>query len=167
MSVELILVRHAIAFERDPQRWPDDRLRPLSPAGRQRFRKAARGLARWLPEVDRVFTSPLVRARDTATLLTKHAGWPAAAECPALAPRSEPEAVFAFLRRQRGTRIALVGHEPDLSTFAAACLPASLSERSFEIKKGGILCIDFEGRPSAGAGVLTAFVPPRVLRAIR
>jgi len=139
----------------------------LSPAGRQRFRKAAQGLGRWLPEVDRVFTSPLVRARETATLLTEHAGWPAAVECPPLAPRSDPEAVFAFLRRQRGKRIALVGHEPDLSTLAAACLPGSPSARSFEFKKGGLVCIDFEARPSAGTGVLTAVMPPRVLRAMR
>jgi phosphohistidine phosphatase len=167
VSVELILVRHAIAFERNPQRWPDDRLRPLTRAGRQRFRKAAEGLSRWLPEVDCVFTSPLVRARDTATLLTEHAGWPKARECPALAPRSDPEAVFAFLRRQRGKRIALVGHEPDLSTLAAACLPGSPGASAFEIKKGGVVGIDFEGRPSAGTGVLTAFVPPRMLRAMR
>jgi phosphohistidine phosphatase len=167
VSVELILVRHAIAFERNPLRWPDDRLRPLTPAGRQRFRKAAEGLAHWLPEVDGVFTSPLVRARETATLLTEHAGWPAAVECPALAPRSDPEAVFTFLRRQRGKRIALVGHEPDLSALTAACLPGSPSARSFEIKKGALVCLGFEGRPSAGTGVLTALVPPRVLRVMR
>jgi phosphohistidine phosphatase len=167
VSVELILVRHAIAFERNPLRWPDDRLRPLSPAGRQRFRKAAQGLGRWLPEIDRVFTSPLVRARETASLLTEHAGWPAAVECPPLAPKLDPEAVFTFLRKQRGQRIALVGHEPDLSTFASVCLPGSGSARGFEIKKGGVVCIAFEGRASAGTGVLAAFVPPRVLRAMR
>lgn len=167
MSVELILVRHAIAYERNPLRWPDDRARPLTPAGRQRFRKAAEGLGHWLPEVDCVFTSPLVRARETATLLTEHAGWPPAVECQALAPRSEPAAVFAFLRRQRGKRIALVGHEPDLSTLGAACLPGSPSARALEMKKGGILCLAFESRPSAGSGLLTAFVPPRVLRAMR
>jgi phosphohistidine phosphatase len=167
VSVALILVRHAIAFERNPLRWPDDRLRPLTPAGRRRFRKAAEGLSRWLPEVDRLFTSPLVRARETATLLTEHAGWPAAVECPPLAPRSDPEAVFTFLRRQRGKRIALVGHEPDLSTLATACLPGSPSARSFELKKGGLVCIEFEARPSAGTGVMIAFVPPRVLRGMR
>jgi len=167
VSVELLLVRHAIAFERNPLRWPDDRLRPLSPAGRQRFRKAAEGLGRWQPEIDRVFTSPLVRARETASMLAEHAGWPTAAECPALAPRSDPEAVFTFLRRQRGQRFALVGHEPDLSTLVAACLPGTPSARSFEIKKGGLVCIAFEARPTAGTGLMTAFLAPRVLRTMR
>jgi hypothetical protein len=46
-------------------------------------------------------------------------------------------------------------------------LPGSPSARSFEFKKGGVVCIAFEGRPSAGTGMLTAFVPPRVLRAMR
>jgi phosphohistidine phosphatase len=167
VSVELILVRHAIAFERDPLRWPDDRLRPLTPAGRQRFRKAAQGLSHWLPEVVRVFTSPLVRARETATLLAEHAGWPAAVECPPLAPRSDPEVVLTFLRKHRGKRFALVGHEPDLSTLVSVCLPGSASARAFESRKGGLVCIGFEGRARAGAGVLVAFVPPRVLRAMR
>lgn len=167
MSVELILVRHAIAFERNPLRWADDRLRPLSPEGRQRFRKAAQGLGRWLPDIDHLFTSPLVRARETATLLTEHAGWPAAVECAPLAPPGDPENVFGFLRRQRGKRIALVGHEPDLSKLAATCLQGSPSARSFEIKKGGVLCIAFEGRASAATGVMSAFIPPRVLRGMR
>src|SRR6185312_16937505 len=104
--------------------------------------------------------SPLVRARETATLLSEHAGWPTAVDCVPLVPGSDPEAVFAFLRRQRGKRIALVGHEPDLSRLAAACLPGSPSARSFELKKGGLLCVQFEGRASAGTGVLTSFVPP-------
>lgn len=167
MSVELVLIRHAIAFERNPLRWPDDRARPLTPAGKERFRKAATGLAKWLPEVDRVLTSPLTRARETAHLLAEHASWPAAVDCQQLAPPSDPEALFAVLRTQRGKRFALVGHEPDLSTFIAVCLPGSASARAFEVKKGGVVCLRFESRPSAGTGSLVAFVPPRVLRALR
>ena len=167
MSVELVLIRHAIAFERNPLRWADDRLRPLTPAGKERFRKAAAGLAEWLPEVDRVLTSPLVRARETAQILAEHARWPAPVECQQLAPPSDPEAVFAALRKQRGKRFALVGHEPDLSTLVAVCLQGSPSARSFELKKGSVVCLRFESRASAGTGVLAAFLPPRVLRAMR
>ena len=45
------MVRHAIAFERDRRRWPDDALRPLTPAGKRRFRKAAGGLRQWSARV--------------------------------------------------------------------------------------------------------------------
>jgi phosphohistidine phosphatase SixA len=42
MSFELVVVRHAIDFERDPERWSDDGLRPLSPGGKRKFQQAAR-----------------------------------------------------------------------------------------------------------------------------
>jgi len=90
MTLEVIVVRHAIAFERDRRRWPDDALRPLTPAGKRRFRKAALGLRKWSPRVDAVLSSPFVRTRQTAELLTKFAGWPAAIECSALVPGTPP-----------------------------------------------------------------------------
>jgi phosphohistidine phosphatase len=167
VSVELILVRHAIAFPRNPIRWPDDRLRPLTPRGKQKFRKAAAGLAKWLPEVDHVLTSSLVRARETANVLTEHAHWPKALDCPQLAPASDPDALLAVLRKQKGQRIALVGHEPDLSTLVSVCLPGAAGAGALEMRKGGVTCIFFETQPSAGMGALTAFLPPRALRAMR
>ena len=42
--MDLLIVRHAIAMERDAKRWPDDRLRPLSARGIARGSKAAAGL---------------------------------------------------------------------------------------------------------------------------
>src|SRR2546429_6764465 len=63
--MELLVVRHAIAFERSPRRWPDDAERPLSPQGAARARKAALGLKRITPRPARVLVSPLRRARQT------------------------------------------------------------------------------------------------------
>ena len=62
--MELLVVRHAIAFERSPRRWPDDAERPLSPQGAARARKAALGLKRITPRPARVLVSPLRRARQ-------------------------------------------------------------------------------------------------------
>jgi phosphohistidine phosphatase len=45
-SVDLCLVRHAPAFQKDPNRWPHDNKRPLTPEGEKEFRLAVRGLAR-------------------------------------------------------------------------------------------------------------------------
>ena len=69
MTLEVIVVRHAIAFERDRGRWPDDALRPLTPAGKRRFRKAAQGLRSWSPRVDAMPSSPFVRVRQTPARL--------------------------------------------------------------------------------------------------
>ena len=71
--MDVYLVRHAIAHERNSTRWPDDALRPLTTAGMRKFRKAAAGLARCVPKTAAVFTSPFVRARETAAILAESA----------------------------------------------------------------------------------------------
>ena len=76
--MDLLIVRHAIAFERDSRRWRDDGERPLSPEGMVRARKAAAGLKNIAERPQCVLSSPLVRARQTAAILTEFAGWPKA-----------------------------------------------------------------------------------------
>src|SRR2546421_8460445 len=74
--MELLVVRHAIAFEHSASRWPDDAERPLSPQGAARARKAALGLKRITRPPAQVLVSPLRRTRQTAAILTRFAGWP-------------------------------------------------------------------------------------------
>jgi phosphohistidine phosphatase len=164
--MELLLVRHAIAFERDPKRWRDDRERPLSPRGSARARKAAAGLKRLTQSPARVLTSPLLRTRQTAAILTQVAGWPQAVPAEQLSPGTRPEELLAWLARTGAARVAAVGHEPDLGGLLATCLgtgkPAALS-----FKKMGVALVSFRGAARAGGGRLVWFASPRVLRAAR
>src|SRR5712672_3723056 len=108
-TMELLIVRHAIAFERDRQRWRDDAARPLSPVGIRQSRKAAAGLKEFSKAPDRLLTSPLVRARQTAQILTDVAGWPHAEEVNELLPGDSALAVLTLLGRDRSKRVAVVG----------------------------------------------------------
>jgi phosphohistidine phosphatase len=163
---ELLIVRHAIAFERDAARWPEDAARPLTAAGRRRFERTAQGLARAFPEVDLLFTSPLKRARQTAQILAKVIGWPKACERAELAPHTPVVETLASLRQPRASRLALVGHEPHLSELIALCLASPPRSLRIEMKKGAVAVIGFEGPLRAGAGTLQALLPPRILRRI-
>ena len=89
---ELIIIRHGLAEDRQPKPGFDDRARRLTPQGRKKFRDAACGLRRWIPEVNLLLTSPLIRARETAAILTKAAQWPEAKTCAELDPAEEPAA---------------------------------------------------------------------------
>jgi phosphohistidine phosphatase len=160
---DLLVVRHAIAFERDPARWPNDALRPLTPQGKRRFRRAARGIARWFPEVDLHLTSPLVRARQTAKILTETAGWPEAIVRNELKPHVEPAATLNALSQLEGERLVVIGHEPHLGRLVALCV-AEPAELHLELKKGAVVLIRFKDRLRARAGMLVALVPPKVLR---
>ncbi len=165
--MELLVVRHAIAFERSPRRWPDDAERPLSPRGVARARKAALGLKRVTEHPARVLMSPLRRAQQTAAILTRFAGWPEAAPCEQLLPDAAPQALLALLGRTRERRIAVVGHQPGLGRLIAACLPGEVGAAAFELKKMGIALLSFQGVARAGRGQLIWLLPPGILRAAR
>ncbi len=160
--MQVLLVRHAIAFERDAKRWPDDADRPLSPRGLERGRRAARGLKDLAPRPQAVLTSPAVRARQTAAVLRESALWPAATVCAALAPGTAAEEALSVLRRTRAPCVALVGHEPDLGELMSACLGAR--EGALALRKMGAALLEFRGSPRPAAGRLAWLMTPRQLR---
>jgi phosphohistidine phosphatase len=165
--MELLIVRHAIAFERDARRWPDDDERPLSPQGLKRAQQAAAGVRRLIGSPALVLASPLVRARQTAAILTEAAGWPTARETVALAPGHSPQALLAALKRMPDARIALVGHEPGLSRLLAAALHGDAAAQAFSLRKMGIALVTFDGAARGGQGRLAWLLPPKALRAAR
>jgi phosphohistidine phosphatase len=165
--MELLIVRHAIAFERDLEHWRDDGARPLSPAGIRQSRKAAAGLKEFSKAPDRLLTSPLVRARQTAQILTDVAGWPQAEEAPELSPGGAALAVLTLLGQKRGKAVAVVGHEPGLGALLTACLLGEDGALVIEMKKNAVACVSFEGAPRAGRAVLKWLATPRMLRGLR
>lgn len=165
--MELIIVRHAIAFERDARRWPDDVERPLTPRGMMRARRAALGLKRLAPRPLKVLSSPLERARQTAVILHQFSAWPRPSLCPLLMPGSSAQELLALLARSRESCIALVGHQPDLGRVLSACLPGSVGSAAFELRKMGAALVRFHGAARPGQAELCWLVPPRVLRALR
>jgi phosphohistidine phosphatase len=165
--MELLIIRHAIALERDRHRWRDDAARPLSPAGMRRARKAAAGLKEFSKAPDLLLTSPLVRARQTAEILTKVAGWPTPTEAPELAPGEPSAAVLALLGKVRGKRVAIVGHQPELGALLSACLLGDGEVLPIEMKKNAIACVSFEGKARAGCAALKWLATPRMLRGFR
>ena len=164
-TLDLYLVRHAIAAERGPN-YPDDRKRPLTTEGIARFKRAVEGLKDLDVIIDLVLTSPLTRATHTAELLVSGvAGKPRLDVVEALAPGGRAtqllEAIAKYSKRSK--HIALVGHEPDLGELAARLLRA---RGTIEFKKGAICCIELDGAMPTGPGTLKWLLPPRALRKI-
>lgn len=164
--MELLVLRHAIAFPRDGGRWPDDAQRPLTPEGVRKARQAAAGLKRIAARPALVLTSPLVRARDTARIFAEGARWPEAVECEALSPAADPLELLAQLRSHDGKAgcIAIVGHQPHLGRLIALCLRGEARPEALELKKSAVACLEFAGPPRAGRGTLTSLLPPKALR---
>jgi len=162
---ELYLVRHAIAAERGSE-WPDDTKRPLTERGINRFKEVVKGLRRIDITLDEIFTSPLVRARQTAELLAAGLEGKAPVKVlDALAPGHTSASVMTQLARvAKRRRVALVGHEPDLGELAAHLIGAG---RALAFKKGGICRIDLGSLTSKNAASLVLFLPPNVARQVK
>lgn len=164
--MDLYLVRHAIAHDRDPSRWPDDGERPLTPEGERRFRRAAKGLTRLVPDVELVLSSPFVRAWQTAEILAGQ-GWPAPEMQPELEPDCPPHKILAALRgRDDAGSLVLVGHRPHLHELASYLLTGEPGLAQPQIKKGGALYIKFGDAPEPGSGTLAWLLTPKVLRGL-
>ena len=166
--MEIVLVRHAIAAERDPNRWSEDRERPLTRQGEERMRRAAKGLARIVPEADLVFSSPFVRAWRTAEILHEEAGWPDPEAWSQLEPERPPaQTVLSLGPHVETYRVALVGHEPNLSEVASYLL-AGDGHRGvdIELKKAGAVCLGVDGVPGPGTAWLRWLATPRMLRSM-
>jgi phosphohistidine phosphatase len=159
---ELYLVRHAIAAERGDD-WPDDTKRPLTAAGVSRFREVVDGLVWFGVGLDEIYSSPLVRARQTADLLSAGLdGGPPVRVLDELSPGHESSRLLAELaKRVKRRRVALVGHEPDLGELAAALLGAA---HALPFRKGGVCRIDVDRLGPSASGSLIWFLPPKVLR---
>src|SRR5919204_6466934 len=93
--MRLLIIRHAIAVPRGTPDMADDQ-RPLTPKGRKRFRRAARGLAAILKRPDALLSSPLPRARETADIAAKAWRKVKVADTPALAGGTFEELAVAL-----------------------------------------------------------------------
>jgi phosphohistidine phosphatase len=163
--VDLYIVRHAAAYGRDPDRWPDESRRPLTPEGEEEFRRAARGLARIASRADAILSSPYQRAWQTAQILSDLDSWPAPEPSPVLEPTLPPQKAALALEDYAGT-VAVVGHRPGLHELAAYLLTGEGDGLEITIKKGGVACIRFDGALEPGAGELRWLLTPKALRSL-
>jgi phosphohistidine phosphatase len=142
----VVLMRHAHAIESSPGVADADRW--LTGKGR----KVARKMAAWLAKPKRrplaIWTSPLVRAVQTAEVL---AGACELADsvsvCTELSPGRDPGDLLRVLAAHQGPApVALVGHEPSLSLVATSLL----SDPSWTgFRKGGVLAVEWSGSGKA------------------
>lgn len=162
--IRVYLVRHGIAVDGAEDHSLPDGSRALTGKGRHRFRRLAKAFAHEHEAVDVLCTSPLVRAVQTAEILADALGEREVSVLHELLPGGSPAALFAAAakRVKDGQGIALVGHDPLMSTALAALAKLPPDEaRAIDFKKGSIVRVDVEGALEAGAGVVQWWMKPK------
>ena len=159
--MQLLLFRHGIA--EDAGAGVDDAARQLTDEGEKKTRLAARGLSRFAAAPQVILTSPLVRARQTARILSEVFDVEAT-ECPALAGH-DLAAILREVGRQKHEVVMLVGHEPTFSSLAEILLTGEASRGVIEMKKAGCIGLEVEFKRSSVAGArLIWLATPAMLR---
>jgi phosphohistidine phosphatase len=155
-------LRHGVAVE--PQAWRgSDADRPLTGDGINRMEREANGIARLALELDRIVTSPLLRAKQTAVIVADELRMrDEVVVDERLANGFDAERCRAILAdHSDADSILLVGHEPTMS----ATIGALVGGASVELKKGALAGIELTGRSSRGT--LISLIPPKVLAGLR
>lgn len=159
--MQILLIRHADAGDRDPTAWPDDTTRPMSAKGAKRHRRALKRLRRadLIPSL--LLASPWTRAWQTAELTGSVLRSPAPVACPALADGPDLAALAHAVGPQPPDAIvALVGHEPWLGELAALLLTGDSGRLAVDFPKSGILGLE-AARFAAGEAALKFFWRPK------
>jgi len=153
VRAELWVIRHGAATERAPD-GADDAQRPLTPKGERQ----ARRVRQVLPRIDRLFASPRLRAAQTAAPLADRA--PAGLETLAALADAEavelPAALASALRAgalpdARPVRVAVVGHEPQLSEAIGLMIGDGERPATVRMRKGSVARLSGTLRPGGMA----------------
>lgn len=155
MGLTLDLLRHGLSQPAGPN---GDRLRELAPAGIEALAVLAGRLAAegWAPA--RIFSSPYLRALQTARIVARGADVAAPVEpLTALEPEREPEGVLGALAALgvTGGHVLLVGHQPLVGLLAGYLTGATCG-----IGTGTLVRVECADGPRRRGGRITRVLAP-------
>jgi phosphohistidine phosphatase len=154
MAAQLWLLRHGEAV---PHESKPDAERELTPRGERQAIAAGRGLAKLGLEFHACYTSPKVRARDTARLACEALNIEPIEEESLSNGFDRDDALELLMRHGADARVLIVGHEPSFSQVVY-----DLTGGRIDFKKGGVAAVRAE-RTSAE---LVTLLRPRELESL-
>ena len=161
--MRVVVVRHGIAVDRDDPDCPPDPDRYLTDEGRQRTRRAMRGLKRLDVRPEVVCVSPWRRAVETAEICVDVLGLdPESVERREdLLPGADPRSLADHVRGLGAECVLVIGHAPHVDRLLAELLGLGDVFMS-SLKKSAAASIVLEGDRSGPT--LEWLMPPRALR---
>lgn len=162
--MQLYIVRHGIAIEREDPKCPPDPERYLTEEGVERTEQIAKGVAALGATADLLLTSPYVRAMQTAEIFASALDYAKQKirRVDLLLPGAGPSLLFRELAREKqASSVFLFGHAPQLDDVIATALGSK--RHLTAVKKGGVALVELK-RLSPPIGVLVWLATPKLLR---
>jgi len=155
----IVLLRHGIAEPHGARENDDERV--LTATGARRMKQIGRGLTKFFPKAEVIYTSPLIRCMQTAERVAKAYGSATLLKtADALKPGTNTDDIRALIAASEAQHIICVGHEPSLSAAMLAITRMS-SDGTIELRKGGCYGVRLL---ADGNARLEWMLRPRVLR---
>ncbi|NGX57137.1 MAG: 2,3-bisphosphoglycerate-dependent phosphoglycerate mutase [Chlamydiae bacterium] len=151
----VVLVRHA---KPESAAFTNDSERPLSDEGRQVHEKISHELRQQNIVPTKIITSPLLRARQTAEIMSKvFDGVPIQESAILDGTHSVDEIVETIADMEHGESIFLVGHDPNMTQFVNKLGSEKVTEG---VHKSGCVVFDFPDEISFGKGQYVGYIHP-------
>jgi len=162
--MELYIVRHGIAVDREDPKCPADPERYLTDEGMEKTRQAAGGVAQIGAVPDLMLTSPYLRALQTAELFAAALEYPKQKiqKSDLLLPGVEPLLLFRELSRNKDlSTVYIFGHAPHLDDVIATAVGSK--HHISALRKAGAALVELR-RLVPPSGELLWLATPKLLR---
>lgn len=165
--MELYIVRHGIAIDREDPKCPPDPERFLTAEGIEKTRQAAKGAAEVASVPDLILTSPYVRAVQTAEIFAAALEYAKQKirKTEQLLPGAEPLQLFRELAKDKElSSVFVFGHAPHLDDLLA--MAVGTKHHISSLKKAGVAFVELK-RLVPPSGELVWLGTPKLLRKIK
>jgi phosphohistidine phosphatase len=165
-TMQLYIVRHGIAIDREDPKSPPEPERFLTEEGIEKTKQVAKGVAGIAATPDLMLSSPYVRAYQTAEIFAKILEYPKEkiTKTDALLPEAEPLQLFRELSKDKNISVVYVfGHAPHLDDLIATAL--NTKQHITALKKAGMAMLEIR-RLAPPSAELIWLATPKVLRKI-
>lgn len=160
----IYFLRHASAGKKVLNAKKDEQ-RPLDEEGILQTRYIGRMLAALDVQPERIISSPLKRAVQTASLAANELAFESPIQVEdALRPEAKFEQFQAMLARlKKAECVIVVGHNPSFTEFLSKMVSDGSGAAHLELKKGAVAKVETQGR----SGTLHWLVTPRIARVLQ
>jgi phosphohistidine phosphatase len=162
--MQLYIVRHGIAIDREDPKCPPDPERFLTPEGVEKAKQVAKGAAEIGAVPDLMLSSPYFRAFQTAEIFATAFEYSKnkIQKSDLLLPGAEPLQLFRELSKDKqASSVFIFGHAPHLDDVLATAL--SVKHHITSLKKAGVALVELT-RLVPPSGQLLWLATPKLLR---
>ena len=164
--MELYIVRHGIAVDREDPKCPPDPERFLTDEGTEKTRQVAKGMAEVASIPDLILSSPYVRAFQTAKIFAEELEYAKhkIRKTDLLLPGAEPLQLFRELAKDKElSSVFVFGHAPHLDDLLATAI--GTKHHITSLKKAGVAFVELK-RLVPPSGELVWLATPKLLRKV-